>query len=71
MGDTSCIKDAANFILRERSHGVEELNLVNMNPLSTDEIVVKGGKGGMVDVDVKFSKSFITGLQSVYVESIR
>ncbi|KAL5284337.1 to.2 family protein [Megaselia abdita] len=70
MGDTSCIKDAANLILRERSHGVEELNLVDLNPLSTGEIVIRGSKGGMVDVDVRFSKSFITGLQNVYVESI-
>lgn len=71
MGDTSCIKDVANYILQERSHGVEELNLVDLNPLSTNEIVINGGKGGMVDVDVKFSKSFITELQNVYVESIR
>lgn len=71
MGDISCIKDAANFILRERSHGVDELDLVNLNPLSTDEIAVRGGKGGMVDVDVKFRKSFITGLQNVHVERIR
>lgn len=71
LGDTSCIKDVANFILREKSHGVSELNLIDLNPLQTDEIVIKGGKGGKVDVDVRFSKSFITGLQNVYVETIR
>lgn len=71
-GESKCILNAVNLILRERSEvGDKSLDLDRFDPFPVDKLIVGKGGEGPIAIDLTFTNNKIYGLKTMQAKSIK
>lgn len=70
-GETKCILNAVNLILKERWQGDSGLDLGRLDPFPVDKLIIGKGGDGPIAIDLTFTNNKIYGLKTMQATSIK